>query len=329
MIISQTPLRISFLGGGTDYPPYFKRHGGATLSTTIDKYVYVTVNTLTRFFEHKLGVHYGNVEKVIDIDDLEHPAVRECLKYLGMDQGLEIHIMSDLPARTGLGSSSSFTVGLLNALYTMKQDPRDAVTLAMKSIHVEQELIGERVGNQDQCAAAFGGFNKTVFNKDGTCEVQVVQMTEQRKAKLNSRLLMFYTGIQRYADDVLDEQIKRTQEKEMDDVLQEMMTLVDKGLGILEDENRNLDEFGSLLHQGWVLKKQCSSKITNLLIDEYYDKACQAGALGGKLLGAGGGGFLLMYVPEGKEESVKQACQDLQMVSFNFESRGSNIIYED
>ncbi len=328
MIISRTPLRISFFGGGTDYPAYFQRHGGATLSATINKYTFVTVSPLAKLFEHSIGLHYSKVERVADPEQLQHPAVRECLRHLGIAGGVEIHIASDLPARSGLGSSSSFTVGLLNALHAFLGDaPREPEALAAEAVFVEQELIRERVGCQDQYACALGGLRRQEFARDGAVRSATVKVPPARLRALEQRLLLFYTGIQRYAHDILQEQLVKTANGELDARLETMKAMVAEGLDILLRRQRKLDDFGALLAEAWCQKAGLSAAISNPLIDEQYAAARRVGALGGKLLGAGGGGFLLLYVPPERQAAVERQLAPLHRVPFNFESRGSEIIF--
>jgi D-glycero-alpha-D-manno-heptose-7-phosphate kinase len=330
MIISRTPLRISFLGGGTDYPAYFRRHGGATLATSINQYTYVTVSSLTPFFNHNIGVHYSNVERVKSLDEIQHPSVRETLRYMNIDGGIEIHIATDLPARTGLGSSSSFTVGLLKALNRFLDIPETTnLEIAEMAVHIEQEMIKERVGSQDQYACALGGLNLFRFHPDGSVDAVPVEIPRQRFNQLQGNLMMFYTGMQRHAHEIVAEQLEKTRKGVCDDVLNSMTKLVDRGVAILSDEQADLDEFGHLLHENWTLKQQCSSQVSNSAIDTWYSMALDAGALGGKLLGAGGGGFLLMYAEREQQDKVREALADLKQVPFEFEDFGSRIIFNN
>jgi len=326
MIITRTPVRVSFLGGGTDYPAYFRQHGGATLVTTIDKYTYVTVNPLTEFFDHRIGVYYSRVERVKNLDEIQHPSVRECLRFLGIEHGVEIHIVSDLPARTGLGSSSSFTVGLLRALYAFKGRMVSAEQLAAEAVHVEQEIIKERVGCQDQYACAHGGLLHLQFGCNGGIRVAPLVLNQERLRALEQRLMLFYTGIRRTAHEIVEEQLNRTQASEIDEELAGLKALVNQGINLLASSN-NLVEFGALLHEGWMLKRQCSSKISNPFIDQLYERARADGAVGGKLLGAGGGGFLLLFVEPENQTRVRQALSELREVKFGFENSGSTIIF--
>jgi len=326
MIISKTPLRISFFGGGTDYPDHIAKYGGAVLSTSINKYVYLTVNRISEISQHKYKVAYSKLEHCQSINEVFHPSVRECLRFLEIEDGIEIHTMSDLPAQTGLGSSSSFTVGLLNALYAYKGKIIPALQLAQEAIYVEQKLIGEKVGVQDQCAASIGGLNLFEFRQDGSITYKPVIMSEQRKQNFKNNLMLFYTGIQRFAEDVLKEQIDKTQKGEISKNLSHIREMVDEGFSILTSDT-DLSKFGELLHTAWVSKKNLSSAISSPYLDSIYDKATQAGALGGKLLGAGGGGFFLFYVDRSQQEKVRQALKDYQEISFDFDKEGSKNIF--
>ncbi len=326
MIISKTPLRISFFGGGTDYPDYVKKYGGAVLSTSINKYVYLTVNKISEISQYKYKVTYSKLEHCQSINELLHPSVRECLRFMEIEGGIEIHTISDLPAQTGLGSSSSFTVGLLNALYAYKGKLIPALQLAQESIFVEQKLIKEKVGFQDQCAAAVGGLNYFEFRQDGTITYKPVILDEKRKRDFKNNLLLFYTGVQRFAEDVLKEQIDKTQKGEVTKDLSHIREMVDEGFSILTSDT-DLSKFGKLLHTAWLSKKNLSSAISNPYLDSIYDKAIKAGALGGKLLGAGGGGFFLFYAEPLQQEKVRQALKDYQEISFDFDKDGSKNIF--
>jgi len=326
MVISKTPLRISFFGGGTDYPDHVIKHGGAVLSTSINKYVYLTVNKISEISPYKFKVTYSKLEHCQSVSELLHPSVRECLRFMEINEGIEIHTVSDLPAQTGLGSSSSFTVGLLNALYAYKGKMIAPLKLAQEAIYVEQKLIKEKVGYQDQCAAAVGGLNYFEFRQDGTISHKPVIMSEQRKKDFKNNLLLFYTGVQRFAEDVLKEQIDKTQKGEVTKDLSHIREMVDQGFSILTSD-ANLVQFGELLHKAWLSKKNLSSAISNPYLDEMYEKATKAGAVGGKLLGAGGGGFFLFYVDMDRQQKVRQALQGYQEVAFDFDKDGSKNIF--
>jgi D-glycero-alpha-D-manno-heptose-7-phosphate kinase len=326
MIISKTPLRISFFGGGTDYPDYFKKYGGAVLSVSINKYIYITVNKISTISEFPYKVAYSKVEHCQSIAEIIHPSVRASLGFMKMNDGIEIHTISDLPAKTGLGASSSFTVGLLNALYAHKGEKVPSLRLAQDAIFVEQKLIGEKVGVQDQCAAAIGGLNYFEFHPDGSITYKPASLKNERKQKLKENLLLFYTGVQRYAENVLNEQIDKTKKGELSKDLFRIRQMVDDGYNLLTSE-RNLDEFGELLNEAWISKKNLSSAISSKYLDDIYSRAMKAGALGGKLLGAGGGGFFLFYASRSEHENLRLALRDYQEIDFDFDSDGSKIIF--
>jgi D-glycero-alpha-D-manno-heptose-7-phosphate kinase len=325
MIITQTPVRISFFGGGTDYPEHFLRHGGATLVATIDQHTLVTVHRLTRFVEHEIRVHYSQVEIASSLDEVRHPSARECLRFSGIERGVEIHYVSDLPARTGLGSSSSATVGLLHALHALKGERVSTLRLAEEAVHVEQEMIRERVGSQDQYACAVGGLQCLRFEIDGRVCVSPVHLDPARLHALNDRLMLLYTGLQRNAHEVLDEQVTRTAAGDNRADLLRMACLVDDGIDVITGR-RDLTEFGRLLHESWTLKQRLSTRITTPALDDFYRRARAAGAVGGKLLGAGGGGFLLLFVEPEHRAQVRRAVPELMEVAFRFESAGSALI---
>lgn len=323
MIITQTPFRMSFFGGGTDFSGFYNEHGGAVLSTTFDKYAYVTVRHLPPFFEYKTHLTYSKEEKVHSNAEIVHPAIRNAMEWLDMHD-LRLTYEADLPARTGLGTSSSFAVGMLSAFYALKGKYADKRKLADDAIYLERELCKEAGGIQDQIAASFGGFNRINFSADGYT-VHPVIISPERKIELNDHLMLFFTGFSRFSSD-----IQKGTEKSMKDKTQqliEMYHLVDDAEKILTDKNTSLDEFGKLLDYTWKLKRGISSGISTGSIDEQYDKAIKAGALGGKLLGAGGGGFLLFYVPTEKQEAVKKALEGQMYVPFKFENEGTKIIY--
>lgn len=328
MIITQTPLRISFLGGGTDYPEYFLQHGGATLATAINKYSTVTVHPLTQFVDYTLRVHYSQLESVDALDMIGHSGARECLRFCGIESGLEVYYAADLPARTGLGSSSSAVVGLLHALHTMKGERLSAEALAEEAIHVEREVIRDRVGSQDQYICALGGFRHLQFSPDGSVRATELDISASRLAALEERLLLLYTGRQRTAHEVLDEQVERTKMGQNDALLAHMKALVDRGVDLLRSR-ADLSSFGALLHEGWELKRELSSKVSNEWIDEHYNKARAAGAIGGKLLGAGSGGFLLLFVEPDARAQVMEALADLPEAPFSFEQKGTRLIFSD
>jgi D-glycero-alpha-D-manno-heptose-7-phosphate kinase len=307
VIITRTPMRISFFGGGTDYPVWYREHGGAVLSTTINKCCYITCRWLPPFFEHHSRVSYTKVENVAANSAIEHPSVRGCLQFMGMEEGVEIHHVADLPARAGLGTSSAFTVGLLLALYGLKDKMRDKQALAADAIHVEQEILREAVGAQDQVSAAYGGLNRINFHQNGPVEVNPIVTAPSRLAQLEQNLALYFTGFSRIASEIAKEQIRMTPQRTNE--LEAMLQLVGEGEAILSNPSRPVDEFGRLLHEGWKLKKTLSQKITNTNIDDIYETGLRAGALGGKLLGAGGGGFMLFYVPPEQRQALRESLR--------------------
>lgn len=326
MIISMTPLRISFLGGGSDYPEYSDIHGGETLVTSIDKYTYITVSPLTEFFDHRIRVSYSKTELCRDVEEIQHPSVRESLKLLGIEGGIEISVVSDLPARTGLGSSSCFTVGLLHALHAFKGNLVSKEQLANEAVLVEREMIKERVGLQDQYACACGGLLHLGFQPGRQVTIAPLPLSQSRIKALEERLLLFYTGLQRTAHDILEEQMRKTVSGEVNTHLDRLKSLAREGVGVLSN-SCDLSVFGQLLHQGWVLKKSLSSSISTTFIDDAYEAARSSGAVGGKLLGAGGGGFLLLYAEPYNHESVREKLSNLREVPFCFENSGTRIIH--
>lgn len=323
MIITQTPFRMSFFGGGTDFSGFYNEHGGAVLSTTFDKYAYVTVRHLPPFFDYRTHLTYSKEEKVNSIEEIKHPAIRNAMQWLDMHK-IRMTYEADLPARSGLGTSSSFAVGMLEAFYALKGKYADKRKLADDAIYLERTLCAEAGGIQDQIAASFGGFNRIDFNRDGYT-VRPVIMNRERKEELNSQLMLFFTGFSRFSSDIQ----KGTEKSIKDKMAQliEMYHLVDDAEKILTDKNISLNEFGKLLDYTWKLKRGISGGISTGSIDEQYAKAMNAGALGGKLLGAGGGGFLLFYVPLEKQSDVKNALKDQMYVPFKFENDGTKIIY--
>jgi D-glycero-alpha-D-manno-heptose-7-phosphate kinase len=324
MIITSTPLRISFFGGGTDYPVWYREHGGSVLSTTIDKCSYITCRRLPPFFEYHSRVSYSKVENVCQNESIQHPSVRECLRYLGIDEGIEIHHVADLPARTGLGTSSAFTVGLLLGLYALRNQMRDKRTLAAEAIHVEQDLLKEAVGAQDQVSAAYGGFNRINFDRDGSIDVRRILATPSRIEGLEQHLALYFTGFSRIASEVAQEQLRMTPHKQKE--LAAMYELVSEAENIVINENRPLNEFGYLLHESWKIKRSLTQKISSPEIDEIYEAGLNAGALGGKLLGAGGGGFMLFFVPPEKRAALRQRLKHLLCVPFSFSTKGSDVV---
>ncbi len=324
MIITKTPFRMSFFGGGTDMEDYFKANGGAVLSTTFDKYCYVNVRHLPRFFDYSTELSYSKTERVTDIDDIQHPAIRNAMKMLDMHE-IRLTYEADLPARSGLGTSSSFAVGMLNAFYALKGKYADKKKLADDAIHLERVLCNEAGGWQDQIAASFGGFNRINFDSDGY-EVLPLIISPERKEKLNNNLLMFFTGFTRFSSDVQRaNNVSGTEDKRLK--LKKMYDLVNDAEAVLTDKNQDLDDFGRLLDVTWRLKKGTGSAISTGSIDELYEKGLSAGALGGKLLGAGGGGFLVFYVQPEKQSAVREAMKDLMYIPFKFENGGTRVIH--
>lgn len=326
MIITKTPVRTSFLGGGTDYPEYFREHGGQTLGAAINKYSYIIVNEMADLFDYNIRVSYSRLELVKQAVELQHPSVRACLQFLNIDRHVEIHYIGDLPARTGLGSSSSFTVGLLHALHALKGEMVSRERLAEEAVYIEQQLIQERVGVQDQYTCAHGGLVNLKFSKDGHIKVRPVPLPEKRMTDFQNHLMLFYTGISRLAHEVLNEQIERTKQGAITKDLSRLSALVDEGLNILSSEEP-VTAFGEILHQAWETKRTLSQKISSEEIDGYYERARRAGAIGGKLLGAGGGGFLLFVVTENKRADVANALGELKEVSFAFDHIGTSLLF--
>lgn len=325
MIISRTPFRISFFGGGSDYPTWSRAHGGAVLVTAIDKYCYLTCRYLPPFFEHRIRVLYSKIENVQRVDEIEHPAVRGALQELKIERGIEIHHDGDLPARSGMGSSSSFAVGILHALHALEGRMQSKKQLATEAIRLEQEVLRETVGSQDQIAAAFGGFNTIRFLPDGTFSVQPVFMPEVRMAEFKRHLMLFFTGISRTSSDVASTFVASL--KDRAESINRFVEMVDEGLDILS--RGHIADFGSLLDEAWKIKRSLSSAVTTSAVDEAYALARGAGALGGKLLGAGGGGFLLIFAPPERRRHVEKALSHFLHVPFDFEPSGSQIVLYD
>jgi D-glycero-alpha-D-manno-heptose-7-phosphate kinase len=324
MVITSTPLRISFFGGGTDYPVWYRQYGGSVLSTTINKCCYITCRRLPPFFEYHSRISYSKVENVDRNEAIQHPSVRACLQFLKVNDGVEIHHVADLPARTGLGTSSAFTVGLLLGLYALRNQMRDKHALAKEAIYVEQELLHEAVGAQDQVSAAYGGFNRINFRTDGSIDATRVLTSQTRLAELEQHLALFFTGFSRTASEIAQEQLRVTPHKKNE--LDMMLQLVDEAEAIVSNPNRPLQDFGRLLHESWKIKRSLTPKITNSSIDEIYEAGLSAGALGGKLLGAGGGGFVLFYVPPERRQALRARLKHLLCVPFAFSNRGSQVV---
>ncbi len=324
MIITKTPFRMSFFGGGTDMEPFFREYGGAVLSTTFDKYCYVTVRHLPRFFDYTTELAYSRMERVKNVEEINHPAVRNAMKMLDMHE-IRLTYEADLPARSGLGTSSSFAVGMLNAFHCLKGKYADKKKLADQAIYLERVLCQEAGGWQDQIAAAFGGLNRIEFNKNGTYDVRPIIVHPERKQQLNDNLLMFFTGFTRFSSEMQKANAAGYAEKIRQ--LRQMYLLVNDAEAVLEDKNSDLDDFGRLLDTTWRLKRQTGGAITTDSIDGLYEKGIEAGALGGKLLGAGGGGFLIFYVQPEKREAVMNAMKQLLYVPFRFEDGGTQVIH--
>ncbi len=324
MIICRTPFRISFFGGGTDYPAWYKENGGIVLSTTIDKYCYVTARYLPPFFEHKYRIVYSKIENVKCISSIQHPAARALLEFCKIDRGVEVHHDGDLPARSGMGSSSSFTVALLHSLHSLKGSVISKFQLAKAAIHVERDVLKENVGSQDQVATAYGGFNKIVFDRVDEFRVEPIILTKDRLLELQRHLMLFFTGISRFASEIAKEQILNIPNKKKE--LTCMQQMVDEAIDIL-NRDRDILEFGHLLHGAWEFKKSLSNRISNLAINNIYGNALKAGALGGKILGAGGGGFMLLFVKPEFQDRVRRRLKKLLEVKFRFETGGSHIIF--
>lgn len=323
MIITKTPFRMSFFGGGTDMESYFRENGGAVLSTTFDKYCYVNVRHLPRFFDWSTELTYSKIEKVSNTEDIQHPAIRNAMKMLDMHE-IRLTYEADLPARSGLGTSSSFAVGMLNAFYALKGTYADKKKLADEAIYLERVLCQEAGGWQDQIAASFGGFNRINFNADGY-EVFPIIISPERKKQLNDNLIMFFTGFTRFSSDI--QKANKSSDKNKYAQLRQMYELVDKAEQILVDKTKDLDDFGRLLDTTWKLKRRTGAAISTESIDGLYTKGIEAGALGGKLLGAGGGGFLVFYVQPEKQDAVRWAMRDLMHIPFRFENNGTRVIY--
>lgn len=324
MIISKTAHRISFFGGGTDYPEYYLCHGGKTLGAAIDKYSYLNIRKLPPFFNHKHRIVYSNQENVNTLEEIQHPSVRETLKYFNIDYGISIHHDGDIPARSGMGSSSAFTVGLVNSLCALNGEIISKKNLAAEAIHIEQNLIKENVGSQDQTFAAYGGLNVIEFLQNGEIVVTPIIMKQRRIKELEGNIMLFFSGLSRIASDVVKEQREKTDINIPN--LNKMKALVDDAYNILTDEQKDLREFGELLNHTWKLKKTLSNRITNSGIDDLYDKALSAGAIGGKLLGAGSGGFMAFYVEKEYQQNVINALDGYLNIPFNFDFGGSKII---
>lgn len=324
MVISRTPFRLSFLGGGTDYPAWYLEHGGTVLATTVNKYCYLSCRYLPPFFEHKFRVMWSKIENCHSIDEITHPAVRETLRHLEVDRGLEIHHDGDLPARSGTGSSSAFTVGLLNALYALQGKMVSKTQLAQEALHLEQQVLSEHVGSQDQVMAAHGGLNRIDFHASGQISVLPMALPRERVRELEAHIMLFYTGIVRTASDVAKSYTAAIETKRRQ--LRIMQDLVEEGFDVLNG-NRNIEKFGELLHENWQVKRELGSRVSNPHVDDIYEAARAAGAIGGKLSGAGGGGFMMFFVPPEKRNALQARLGSLVHVPIKFESAGSQIIF--
>ncbi len=324
MIVTRTPVRVSFLGGGTDYPEHFLKHGGQTLGVTIDKYSYVSVKRMAPLFDYSIRVGYSRTELVHDRDEIQHPSVRECLRFLDLHGPLEIHYIGDLPARTGLGSSSSFTVGLLHALHALKGEKPSQQQLAEEAVHVEREMIRENVGVQDQYTCAMGGLLHLRFGQNGRVDPKPIKIGEERLAALGERLVLLYTGIVRHAHEVLDEQMENTRRGTATTDLAALHQMVDAGLALLHSDEP-LVRFAEMLDEAWQTKQRLSSRISNAAINTLYSTAKQNGARGGKLLGAGGGGFLLLFVEPEHRAALLHALHGVPEIPFRFETTGTRV----
>jgi D-glycero-alpha-D-manno-heptose-7-phosphate kinase len=324
VIITRTPYRVSFFGGGTDYPGWFREHGGAVLATAIDKYCYITCRRLPPFFEHKHRIVYSVIESVSSNDDIKHPAVRATLQCENVTEGLEIHHDGDLPARSGLGSSSSFTVGLVHALHALRGAMINKNQLAKIGIHIEQVLLRENVGSQDQIIAAYGGLNYVEFRPDETFDVTPVIVPQERKAELSAHLMLCFTGFSRLASEVAKSQLENMVAKEQQ--LKRMRQMVDEGLEIFVNSSVPIEAFGKLLHEAWQNKRSLSNMVTTPEIDQIYEAAREAGAIGGKLLGAGGGGFMLLFAKPEHHAKIRARLKTLIHVPFEFEESGSRVV---
>ncbi len=326
MIITRTPYRISFFGGGTDYPGWYLKNGGEVLATTIDKYCYLTCRYLPPFFEHRIRIVYSKIENCSSVDEIQHPAVREGLRFLNIHRGVEIHHDGDLPARSGIGSSSSFVVGLLHALYSLEGRMIDKHRLAQESIYLEQQVMKETVGSQDQVLATYGGLNRIVFPQGGDISVIPITIDRSRVAELNAHMMLFYTGIKRTAAHVAESYVNNIQSRGRQ--MSEFQRLVGDALSLLNGSS-DIVFFGKLLHEAWCIKKSLSTHVTNESVDDLYNRALKLGAIGGKLLGAGGGGFMLLFAPPDAQKKIIATFSNLIYVPFQFENAGSQVIFYD
>ncbi|MGA2462866.1 MAG: kinase [Thermodesulfobacteriota bacterium] len=324
MIITRTPFRISFFGGGTDYPVWYKENGGAVLSTTINKYCYINCRYLPPFFDYKYRLRYSFREEVNAVNEIKHPSIRECLRFMNIEKGIEMVHTSDIPAQSGIGSSSAFTVGLLNAFYALTGKMVTKRQLAREAIYIEQKAIKENVGSQDQVACVFGGLNKIEFGGEKEFYVNPIPLSNEKLNLLQEHLMLFFTGFTRNASDIANEQIRNTHSKGVE--LKTMAEMVDEAINILDGNQSCLNDFGKLLHEAWKIKRSLTKLISNDRMNEIYESALDAGAIGGKLLGAGGGGFMLFYASPEKHQSIKERLKNILYVPFRFENLGTQII---
>lgn len=324
MIITRTPYRVSLFGGGTDYPKWYREHGGAVLGMAINKHCYISVRQLPPFFEHKHRIVYSRIESVQDISQIEHPAVRAVMQEVGVEGGLEIHHDGDLPARSGLGSSSSFTAGLIKALYALKGQMLTKRFVAEEAIRIEQEIIAENVGSQDQIWAAYGGFNRIDFYQDNTFGVTPIIIRREREVELRDHMMLFFTGFSRHASEIAKHKIAGLDKKA--DHLHRMRRMVDDALEVLNSRTADICEIGRMLHEGWLLKRDLASQISTDAIDAIYQAGLDAGAVGGKILGAGGGGFILFFVKPEKQQAVREKLSDLIEVDIDIDHDGSRVV---
>jgi D-glycero-alpha-D-manno-heptose-7-phosphate kinase len=325
MIISRTPFRVSFFGGGTDYPAWYREHGGSVISTAINKFCYITCRHLPPFFDYKYRIRYYQREEANTIDEIQHPSVRACLEFVDLNKGVDIVHHADLPAQSGLGSSSTFTVSLLHSLYALKHEMPTKRELAINAIRIEQDHLQEKVGSQDQTAAAFGGLNRIDFGGPHEIVVRPMILNPSKLEQLERHLMLFFTGFARTASEIAEHQIREMRSKTSN--LRQMLEVVDEAAKILQDKGDSLDDFGQLLHNQWLIKREMSSKVSNQQIDDIYKTGLKAGALGGKLLGAGGGGFMLFFVRPEQQARVREALKHLLYVPIRFDHLGSQIIY--
>ena len=324
MIISKTPFRISFFGGGTDYPEWYHENGGSVLATTIDKYCYISCRHLPPFFEHKHRIVYSKIESVKTTEEIQHPVVRAVLSNLSITDGLEIHHDADLPARSGLGSSSSFTVGLINVLNALKGLQISKQDLAKQATYIEQEVLKETVGSQDQVLAAFGGFNRIDFHPYDSFNISPVIINKDLVEQLQSHMLLFFTGLSRFSSDIARDKVSNFTNRFQE--LTRIKEMVDEGMSILQSPSTPIMDLGKLMHESWKLKRSLSDKVSTPKIDEIYETGIKAGAVGGKILGAGGGGFILFFAEPKNHKKIRERLKRLVHVAFNFENIGSKIV---